>query len=60
MQEMHVRFLGREGPLENKMSIHLNILAWKIQWTEKPGRVQSLGVTKSQTRPSMHACKQTN
>ena len=51
---------GREGPLEKEMSTHSSILVWKIQWTEEPGGVQSMGVTKSQTRLSLHACKQTN
>ena len=32
----------REG-LENKMATHSSILAWKILWTEEPGRLQSMG-----------------
>ena len=35
--------LGQEDPLENKMSTHISILAWKIPLTEKPGGLQSLG-----------------
>jgi len=31
------------------MATHFNILAWRIPWTEEPGRLQSMGVTKSQT-----------
>ena len=38
MRETQVRSLGREDPLEKEMVTHSNILAWKIPWTEKPGR----------------------
>ena len=31
------RFLGREDPLEEEMTTHSSILAWKIPWTEEPG-----------------------
>ena len=37
MQDIHVRLLGQEGPLEEGMAVHSNILAWRIPWTEKPG-----------------------
>ena len=40
--------LGREDPLEKGMATH-SILAWRIPWTEEPGRLQGHGVTKSQT-----------
>ena len=43
MQETQVRALGREVPLEKKMAMHSSILAWKIPWTEEPGRLQSMG-----------------
>ena len=45
VQETQVRFLGREDPLEKEMAIHSNTstIAWKIPWTEKPGRLQSMG-----------------
>ena len=43
MWETWVRSLGREDPLENEMAIHSSTLAWKIPWTEKPGRLQSTG-----------------
>ena len=36
-QEMWVRFLGQEDPLEEGMAIHPSILAWEIPWTEEPG-----------------------
>ena len=43
MQEMQVRSLGQEDPLEVYMAAHSSILAWKIPWTEGPGRLQSKG-----------------
>ena len=43
MRETRVRFLGREDPLEKEMAIHSSTLAWKIPWTEKPDRLQSMG-----------------
>ncbi|MES8089229.1 hypothetical protein U6K99_12330, partial [Cutibacterium acnes] len=42
MQEMWVRPLGGEDPLEKEMATHSSILAWKIPWTEEPGRLQSM------------------
>ena len=42
MQEMQVRSLGREDPLEKEMATHSSILAWEITWTEEPGRLQSV------------------
>ena len=38
-----VRSLGREDPLEKEMATHCSIHAWKIPWTEEPGRLQSMG-----------------
>ena len=43
MQETRVRSLGREDPLEKTMATHSSTLAWKIPWTEEPGRLQSMG-----------------
>ena len=43
MQETRVRSLDREDPLEEEMTIHASILAWRIPWTEEPGRLQSMG-----------------
>jgi len=40
MQETQVRFLGQEDPLETGMAIHSSILAWRIQWIDKPGGLQ--------------------
>ena len=39
MQETWVRFLGLEDPLEEEMVTHFSILAWRIPWTEEPGRL---------------------
>ena len=39
---MWVPPLGQEDPLEEGMATHSSILAWKIPWTEKPGRLQSM------------------
>ena len=43
MQETWVHFLGREYPLEKEMATHSSILAWKIPWTEEPGRLLHTG-----------------
>jgi len=43
MQETQVRSLDGEDPLEEEMATHSSILAWRIPWTEKPGRLQSMG-----------------
>ena len=42
-RESRVRSLGRENPLEKEMATHSSTLAWKIPWTEDPGRLQSMG-----------------
>ena len=43
VQETQVQFLGQEDLLEKEMTTHSSILAWRIPWTEKPGRLQSMG-----------------
>ena len=43
MQRSWVRSLGWEDPLEKEMATHSSTLAWKIPWTEEPGRLQSMG-----------------
>ena len=43
MQETWVRPLGWEDPLEQGMATHSGTLAWRIPWTEEPGRLQSMG-----------------
>ena len=45
-QEMWVRSLGREDPLEEEMTTHYNILAWEIPWTEEPDGLQFMGLQK--------------
>ena len=42
-QETQVQSLGQEDPLEKGMAVHSSILAWRIPWTEEPGRLQSVG-----------------
>ena len=53
MQKMQVWSLGQEDPLKEELATHSIILAWKIPWTEEPGRLQSMG-SQSQTRLSWH------
>ena len=43
MQETKVRSLGWEDTLEKGVATHSSILAWRIPWTEEPGRLQSMG-----------------
>ena len=43
MQETQVQSLGWEDPLEKEMATHSGTLAWKIPWTQEPGRLQSMG-----------------
>ena len=53
MQETWVQFLGWEDPLEKEMATHSSILAWRIPWTEEPGRYNPWG-RKSQTQRLNH------
>ena len=46
MQEMWIWSLGQEQPLVKEMATHSNILAWEIPWTEEPGGLQFMGLTK--------------
>ena len=52
LQETWVPSMGWEDSLEKGMGAHSNILAWRIPWTEEPGGLQSMGVTKSWTQLS--------
>ena len=52
MQEMWVRSLGQEDPLKKEMATYSSIPAWKIPWTEEPGRLQFMGLQKSWTQLS--------
>ena len=47
VQETRVWSLGWEDPLEDGMATHSSILAWRIQWTEEPGGLQSTGSQKA-------------
>ena len=47
MQETQVQSLGWEDPLEKEMATHSSILAWRIPWTEEPGRLQSVRLRES-------------
>ena len=50
MQETQVRSLGWADPLEKGLATHSSILAWRIPWTEEPGRLESVGSQKNQTQ----------
>ena len=54
MRETQVRPLGWEDPLEEEMATCSSVLAWKIPWTEEPGRLPSMGHKESDT--TEHAC----
>ena len=43
IQETLVQSLGQEDPLEKELATHSSILAWRILWTEEPGRLQFKG-----------------
>ena len=43
MRETRVQSLGWEDPLEKEMAIYSRTIAWKIPWTEEPGRLQAIG-----------------
>ena len=49
IQETWVGSLGQEDPLEKGMATHSSILAWRVPWTEEPGRLQSQGHKESDT-----------
>ena len=57
MQETWIQFLGWEDPLEEEMTTHSSIFAWKIPWTEAPSRPQSMGSQRvgHDLATSMHA-----
>ena len=54
MQETRVRSLGWEDPLEKEMATHSSTLAWKIPWTEEPGKLQSMGRKELDTTEQLH------
>ena len=54
-QEMQVPSLGLEDPLKEAMATHSGILAWKLPWTEEPGRLQSIGSQSDTTEVTCQA-----
>ena len=50
-----IQSLVQEDPLEKEMATYYSILAWRIPWTEEPGRLQSMGSQNSLTRPHNYA-----
>ena len=48
MQKTQVQSLGWEDPLEKGMAAHSSILAWRVPWTEKSNRLESMGSQESQ------------
>ena len=52
MQETQVGSLDWEDPLEKGIATHSSIFDWRNSWTEEPGGLQSMGVSKSQTQLS--------
>ena len=53
-QETWVGSLGQEDPLEKGMATHSSILAWRVPWTEEPGRLQLQGHKESDTTERLH------
>ena len=52
MQEIRVQSLGQEDPVEKGMATHSSILAWRLPWTEEPGKLQYIGSQRvSMTEP---------
>ena len=51
---MQVQSLGWEDSLEEEMATHSSIFAWRIPWTEEPGRLQSTGLQESDTTECTH------
>ena len=49
IQELYIRSLGQEDPLEKEIATHSSIVAWRIPWTVEPGGLQFMGLQKSQT-----------
>ena len=53
-QEKRVQSLSQEDPLEEEMATYSSILAWKVPWTEEPGRLHSRGRKESDMAAGMH------
>ena len=57
MLETQLRALGWEDTLEKEMAIHSSTIAWKIPWTEKPGRLSLWGRKESDMTEQLHFTK---
>ena len=53
-RETWVQSLGQEDPLEKEMATHSSTLAWKIPWTEEPGRLHSMVCKELDTTEQLH------
>ena len=56
LRKTRVQSLGREDLLEKEIANHSHMLAWKIPWTEEPGRLQSKGSKELDTTEQLHFC----
>ena len=56
-QEMRVRSPGWEDHLEDGIATHCRILAWRIPWTEEPGRLQSMGSQRAVVTEAMNTAQ---
>ena len=59
MQETRVQSLSQKDPLEKEMTTHPSILAWRIPWTEEPGKLQSMGSQRIRHNWAMNTHSQT-
>ena len=57
-QETRIQSLGWENPLKEGMATHFSVLAWKIPWTEEPGRLQSIGLQRVEGFPGSSTGKE--
>ena len=57
-QETQVQSVGWEDPLEKEMAIYPSILAWKMQWTEEPGGLQTVALQKLDMTEQLNNNKQ--
>ena len=54
MRETRVRSLGREEPWEREMATHSSTLAWRMPWTEEPGRYSPWGCKELDATERLH------
>ena len=57
LKAVWVRSLGGEDPLKEGLAAHSSILAWRIPWTEEPGRLQSVGLQRVRHNWGNFACE---